>query len=173
MAERSLMASGMVLALLLAGCGANSPVANKAEAKVPTAMPSAVASPTAAPVPGATVDAGNLSAFWDQFRQAALAGDAARIQSLSAAIVEQHGTLDDDPVVKLRGPAIARAVVKVLANPEEVDATGKSLRAIMESGAAPVPDPQQPPTYYRIGNLVFEKGAKGWQLTQLYVEADG
>lgn len=176
MAERSIMAGFASLALLLAACGNNTPAVTASRADNGTATPAAAVTANAAdpaPTPGASAaQPADLAGFWTKFTKAALANDAATIQSLSAPVVQQHGTLDDDPIVKLRGPAIAKAVAKLLASTEEAGPSGKSLRQMMSDGALPPRDPQQPATYYRVGDLVFEQGASGWRLTQLYLDSE-
>lgn len=148
------------MALLLAGCG-STPEAVEA---APTAATTVNAE---APAP-ARSDAANLDAFWTAFRQAALAGDAATLTRLSAPVVEEHGELDDDPVQRVPARDVPARVAALLASPEEVDASGVPLADALKQARPPAAVQDDAPDFRRVGPLVFERGANGWRLTQMY-----
>jgi hypothetical protein len=114
----------------------------------------------------------SLENFWSRFRKAALARDAAAIRSMSAPTVIQRGSLDDTAVVRLNSVHVPAIVDQVLALEDGVDPAGRTQRTLLAAMPAPKHDPAQPPDYHRFGDLVFERGARGWMLTELYYDPE-
>lgn len=166
-----LMAGTLVLALAACGgAGTNEAVMNRSDGNV-AAMPAV--SP-AVPAPAATDQAGGFAEFWPRFRQAALAGDAAALRSMSAPVVMAHGDLDDDPVKRLTPAEVPGAVAKVLAATDGMDAAGRTERAVLQAKAKLDATDLNGVGQQRIGDFVFKSDRAGrWRLTDLYTSDDG
>lgn len=110
-----------------------------------------------------------FATFWARFAAAALAGDARGIAQASAPKVARRGPLDDD-VASITPQQVPAAIATVLADPQPIDASGRSLRAVLGGADVPARDKAQPLGYRRVGPLVFEQRAGRWLLTTIYVE---
>ncbi len=110
--------------------------------------------------------------FWSEFRKALLAGDEAKLRRLSAPVVRSHGELDDDPKLEVAAAGIKASLDRLVADPGEAE-PGRSMRDLLNSDDPGAPVPEEPATYRRVGPLVFEEGAGGWRLTEIYRGPDG
>lgn len=154
-----------VLLIALAACSAEPGPANAAAMAVPAAAAVAQAAPAAAkPANEAFAD------YWQRFRKAALAGDAAGLAAASAATVKTHGTLDSDEQTSVSRAAVPPLVRQALASDTTFDATQRTLRQALESGAVPKRGANDPLGYRRVGSFVFEQRKGRWYLTEIYRE---
>lgn len=160
----------VIAALLLSACESEAP---KREAVAEPGPAVASAPALRAPPPAAApAKVESLESFSMRFRAAALAGDAAAIRSLSASVVLQRGILDDTPVVRLPASRVPAVLAKVLRTSDGIDDANRTQRELLEATPVPTRDPEQPADYHRFGDLVFERGATGWRLTEVYFEPE-
>ena len=129
--------------------------------------------PPAPAAAAAVAQAESLEALWTRFRRAVRASDAAAIRSMSAPVVIQRGILDDTPTVRLRAAQMPEVVARMLKRSEGVDPADRTQRALLEATPTPKRDPGQPTDYHHFGDFVFEQGASGWRLTEVYYEPEG
>ncbi|QNE32473.1 hypothetical protein F1C10_11305 [Sphingomonas sp. NBWT7] len=147
------------LLITLVGCSAEPGPANAA------AIMGAQAAPAAAkPANEAFAD------YWQRFRKAALADDAAGLIAASAATVKTHGTLDSDEQTSVARAAVPPLVRQALASDTTFDARQRTLRQALESSAVPKRGANDPLGYRRVGAFVFEQRKGRWYLTEIYRE---
>lgn len=170
-------ASFGVMALVLVGCGAPSDPAGATANDVTASEGGAAAVAPAIPPPAATAPptaraplavSATFDGFWTSFRRAMLAGDAAAIRRHSADVVRSNGELDDDEMLDLPARDVPPLLARLLADPSEVEADGRSLRQVLESARPGTEDPNDSPSFRRVGPLVFERTNGTWRLTQVY-----
>jgi hypothetical protein len=168
MADRSMMLA-FPAALLLVACGAqpSDGAGRNAGDGAGTAPGSAVvAAPTPTPARAANEKFEN---YWQRFRTAALAGDAAGVAAASAPKVTSHGILDSDPTASLSPAQTAEAVQRLLASDEPIDSSRRTLRQVLASGDVPQREGQPLGTRV-VGPVTFQQINGRWFLTDVYLE---
>ncbi|MCC2975695.1 hypothetical protein LK533_03270 [Sphingomonas sp. PL-96] len=172
MADRSMMFA-FPAALLLVACGAQpSDGAGRSVGDGVGTTPgsTAAAAPTPAPAPAPARAANEkFDVFWQRFRTAALAGDAAGIAAASAPKVTSHGILDSDATATLSPAQAAKAVQRLLASDEPIDSSRRTLRQVLASGDVPQREGQPLGTRV-VGPVTFQQINGRWFLTDVYLE---
>ena len=157
-----------ILLCTLAACGGSADPAGAQNAQSTHKPQAPHAAPAKSAGRAAPATQGDFNAFWTRFQAAATSGNAAAIQALSAPTVLAHGTLDDDPVKHLSGANIARQVGAIVAANAPLDQSGRTIRTKTRF----TPDELDGVGQQRIGDLVFKRGPHGWQLAEVYAEAE-
>ncbi|MFV0623283.1 hypothetical protein ACBY01_04620 [Sphingomonas sp. ac-8] len=174
MADRSMIFAALAASLLVAcgaqpSDGAGSATEDAEVVAAPAPAPTATVAaprPMSSPAPAANE---KFDAYWQRFRAAALAGDAAGVAAASAPEVTSHGILDSDPIATLSPQEVPAIVAGLLASEEPIDPTGRTLRQVLGDAAAPQRD-GQPLGFRRVGPLTFQQIKGRWYLTEVYPE---
>jgi hypothetical protein len=105
--------------------------------------------------------------FWPEFRSAAVAGDMARVEQLTAFPFELRGTLDPKPAQTYDRAGFRRLAPRLLNQDSGLTEKGESMKELLERTAEA---PFVAAGRSRFGNFEFRKTRDGWRFVRAYLE---
>jgi hypothetical protein len=132
----------------------------------------AVTPPASRPIQleGATKD---FRTFWDAFRNAVLHDDSARAADLTKFPLEVRGETDDEPPTHVGREQFDATLHKLLMQDSGARPEGETVgRFLAREDAVDSSSLEPDGNAARVGDFVFERGPKGWQLVRVYLRSE-
>ena len=115
-----------------------------------------------------------FQSFWKEFRSAVLSSDSVKLTKMTKFPLSTHGNQDTDPQPDIDEKAFYK-VFNLYLNRNTVFYNGSYERNIDEIQRIPevkIKLDSGIDTWQRVGDMEFEKGIKGWQLTRIYIDTN-
>jgi len=108
-----------------------------------------------------------LRDFWPEFRSAAIAEDATRLEKLTAFPFEIRGVLDASQTRSYDRGEFRRLMPRLLSQDSGMTEKGESMKELLKRS---VRAPADVAGTSRLGNFEFRKTLEGWRFVRAYLD---
>ncbi len=106
--------------------------------------------------------------FWKDFRRAFLQEDFAVLAKMTRFPVEVKGLMDDDPILKVTKKQFERCFGLLFRRDTGLKVSGQNHRDFVQTMLQAPPSESE--DSFRVADLVFEQGKKGFELVRFYLD---